>query len=251
VWDLGRDGPPEVWASYDTGIEALAWSADGAELAVGLIGGDIHVRDRSGHWSKVPGAHPGGVTRLAFTADGRLVSVGWDGRARLHWWNGDRFVPAATHACSPVAAYSPALHAIACGPIDRDGTAARVSDSGRLPVIPTDAQNAIAFSPNGQLLAIGRPDYAIELLAWDGLTCLHTFTGHTWVVYGLAISPDGRTLVSGSADHTTRLWDVASGALRAVFRLHASWVTVVAFAPDGLTVASAGADRTVAICDVE
>ncbi len=68
--------------------------------------------------------------------------------------------------------------------------------------------SALAFSPDGSILACGSKDSTIKL--WHSLTgeLIATFTGHQGSVYTLAFSPDGNTLASGSADGTVQVWDI-------------------------------------------
>lgn len=70
--------------------------------------------------------------------------------------------------------------------------------------------NAIAVSPNGELLASASDDNSIKL--WDisdGKEII-AFVGHSNDVTCLSFSPDGNRLVSGSKDNTVRLWDIAN-----------------------------------------
>src|SRR5687768_9422252 len=71
-----------------------------------------------------------------------------------------------------------------------------------------DWVTAIAFAPNGRLLASGSRDGTIKL--WDVKmgTVVATLTGHEAGITCLAFA--GKRLASGSADKTIQIWDVAS-----------------------------------------
>ena len=75
--------------------------------------------------------------------------------------------------------------------------------------------HAVAFSPDGHLLASGLEDAGTQL--WDAATGqqLRTLSPDatlwsemTGPVHAVAFSPDGRLLASGSDDKTVRLWDL-------------------------------------------
>jgi WD40 repeat protein len=68
---------------------------------------------------------------------------------------------------------------------------------------------AVAFSPDGKVLAAGRRDGGIRLWRADTGAVLGDVPGHERAVLSLAFSPDGKTLASGSDDSTVLLWDVA------------------------------------------
>lgn len=101
-----------------------------------------------------------------------------------------------------------------------------------------DWVNALAFSPNGQMLASATGIGTIHL--WNVATGkeIRHFGPGGQKIHSLAFAPDGLLLASGNSDKTVRLWQVASG--KEVQRLTGgtSGIFAVAFSPDGAAVAA-------------
>jgi WD40 repeat protein len=111
--------------------------------------------------------------------------------------------------------------------------------------------SALAFSPDGRLLASGAQDEN-EIILWNLATGqeLRRLRGHSGWIRSLAFSPDGRLLASGSTDTTIILWDVASGRRLRALEGHTDFLGNLAFSPDGASLASASRDGTARLWDV-
>jgi WD40 repeat protein len=116
----------------------------------------------------------------------------------------------------------------------------------------TTFRNAMAFSPDGQLVATGRTDSNTVSVreAGDG-TLLRSLTGQNNNAGALAFSPDSALLAAGTGTSgqglSLYLWRVADGvALARRVPAHDNGTRAVAFSPDGAALATSGFhDRSV------
>ena len=132
-----------------------------------------------------------------------------------------------------------------------------VSDRG----ITSGYVNALAFSPDGKLLASASCDNMARI--WDVGTgkALHVLEGHRGFVNTVIFLRDGKTIATGGEDGTIRLWDVKSGGEVARIQAHEMGrerddgdrrrdVFALALSPDGRRMASAGRDTMVKVWEV-
>ena len=89
---------------------------------------------------------------------------------------------------------------------------------------------AVAFSPVDETIASGGIDSTVKV--WGGPGGSRTLGTHDGPVISLAFSPDGRWLASGSGDKTVRIWDLSGEEQPRIIRSHQGAVLSVAFADD-------------------
>ena len=118
---------------------------------------------------------------------------------------------------------------------------------------PAETVRAVAFSPNGKLLAAagGLPARKGEVVVFENDKVLRTITGHADCIYAVTFSPDGKTLATAGYDKLIKLWDVETGKEIRTLKDHIDAIYALAFTPDGKRLISGAADRTVKIWNPE
>lgn len=170
------DPTNETDATLENVINALEFSPDGKRLASGTFSGDVQIwnaetGDALTFFRKIEplkGDHNRDpISTLAFSLDGAMLAVG-SNFIRIHSLDGEK----------------------------------------KIGFQKMRAQaEALIFSPDTNVLAIGHRNGEIGL--WDITTGnkLATLDGHTGPVEALVFSPDSKTLISTGQDGTILVWD--------------------------------------------
>jgi hypothetical protein len=110
----------------------------------------------------------------------------------------------------------------------------------------TDWVTAVAYSPNGQMLASADRNGAICIWDPDSGQELFTLTGHKNAVTALSWRSDSKLLASASEDGTARLWDVQEAKQVKSWTANPGGALCISFAADGQLV-TCGRDNALTI----
>ena len=259
-------------AEYQTFAE-VAFSPDGRHLAVGtqLTGGspgalglwDVSTCTQSGasidteQLGNAPKTYAGDVTSLAFSPDGKQLTVGIGDAILVIDPTPRKAVRDAVvlHANYPVTsiAYSPdsTLMALGLG----DSTIVLLdSATGQAVGQPMIGQrggvNGVAFGSDGHTLASGANGGDVAVWDLQNRPLSRTLAGDTQSAVEVAFSPNGAVLASAGADPSIRLWDTATWkTIGQPLAAGGQGVNALAFSPDGRVLASGGRDTFVHLWD--
>ena len=239
-------------------VYSVAFSPVGRVLAVGQLNGSVTMVDADTKQEiTLPSRHTNTVRSLAFSPDGRLLASGgaddtvklWDVATRREIETLSVFADVVESVV-----FSPDGGRLATGSIDGKVRMWEIGDHGcKIKWTSDDARYvwAVAFSPNGDLLASASnsPD-GIKLRDVDSGDVVGILPGHDLRTYSLKYSPDGNTLAAGGHESTVKLWHTKTGMRERELEGHANTVTSLAFSRDGKSLFTGSADNTVKIWDV-
>jgi WD40 repeat protein len=241
-------------------VWSLAFSPDGAKLALSTMAGDVWLMDDA-HGLRTVIRHDqmNTVRSLTFSPDGRVLAIGGPGHvvrlvdassaSELEPLETDDGDNATYVAISPDGRY-----------LDAGGPGGTITiwDTGSRRRLGTlnnhDGVTTLAFSPDGSTLAAGDVTGRVRLWAIPGGTERMTLAAYAprYGVTALAFSPDGKYLATASRlDACVRLWDPSDGRVRGAIPRTSSNVVALAFSPCGTPLAVARADGSAVLWGIE
>ncbi|TWT45290.1 Serine/threonine-protein kinase PrkC [Phycisphaerae bacterium RAS1] len=250
-WNVKNGRLSETYPGSGSLVHVLTMSADGRFIAAADVTGHLRVwptTDRSG--GRVVFAHSDGIRALA--GDGlRLAAVCEDGslmldgdfgpvysrterRMLLTWSPRNGSVTCRTGLESDTETVVMLPNAVLCG--------SSVIGHAETPLIDTirglESHSALAVSRDGNWLAVGRSDGAIDLFHTANNVATWTVAPHRSEVTALAFSQDGSLLATDSIDRRVCVLNATTGETTATLQGHRREISGLAFSPDATRLAS-------------
>ncbi|PZW24654.1 WD40 repeat protein [Thermosporothrix hazakensis] len=233
VWEAASGELVYIYKGHTyRSLHAVVWSPDGARIASAGVDQQVHIWDPMEQKTLFKyQRHTDTVEAVAWSPDGtRLASAGKD--QQLHVWQPEGqktqsrswfgLISSLWHSSSPqqqAFEHAGPIQALAWSPDGKQVVTATGSNERRvsiwhlasrtrtrLEIIPQSTKNAVAWSPDGALLAVGGNDRLVQLWKPSGDHCTFTYPGHQGNIHAVAWSPDGTRIASAGVDRSVQIW---------------------------------------------
>ena len=262
IWSLPT-GKPLARFFHNHGVSAVAFSKDGAYLATGSYDRRACVWTIATEQQVSCSVHDTAVTEVSFRPhDQQVITASYDSAVRL--WDPFRHsVTERVHA-TPLTLVTTSANGEYVATVSRSVTGTQPTDIALwqknqqlLAHFPYHADVAqLAFSPDGQYLALASWDNTAEL--WQlkgGQKQVLAQVSHDSEVTTLAVSPNGKYLAIGGWRGTVSVWDVARCHYDSCQPMSLPTgpnlgITALAFSPDSKWLVTAGWNNSAQMWDL-
>ena len=233
LWNVSSGQAEQVLDAGGEPLNDMSLATDGSVLATVGQDGVVRVFDAaSGQMLQSIEQNQNPILAVALSPDGALAAAG-DG-VNIQLWD--------THTGDLVRTF-----AGYCEDEETLATQAQCDEADEDWLGHDEDVTALAFSPDGALLASGSADTTINFWTVETGQVEWPSMGHWAEVSSMVFHPDGDAMLSGGTDNKIRAWRLPGGRSTAYYEGHLSTVSGVAFGWDENTIITAGQDGTVRV----
>jgi WD40 repeat protein/transcriptional regulator with XRE-family HTH domain len=258
LWDGHTGASLSVLQQHAGGVFSVAAHPDGGLLASGGEDGQINLWDiPSRRCLTTLQRHTTGTASIAFNPEGTLLAGGSnDGTVEL-WEIGNE---SNRQYVGTLQGHRWLVSSVSFAP---QGLLASVAYGGHVKLWEVPSGKclrtiqgysrlicALAFNPEGTLLAQGDDNGMVRVWDVSSQRCLIAVQGHMGPVWTIAWSPDGQTFASGGDGGVVNLWQASSGRRLQSLQDHPVVIWALALSFDGSVLASGGAAGEIRLWDV-
>lgn len=240
--------------AHRTPVYACAFTLDSAQLVTASFDNELVWWDRA-NWEPGRRLHLEGgvVSTMMPLRDGSVVAAGSAENLVSLWKVGEDAVDTARIPREDwVASVALSADGLALGGGSIQHRVLIASNGKRMNRTGHEGSvTAVAWSPDGGLLATGSADCTVKLWRRTDGQLLHTIQAIRSTVTAIAFSPDGRFVAVAAVDLSIRVFTLRDGQLQKMMFGHTRPIEALAFHPNGWLFASGGREGAVKLWNAD
>ncbi len=240
---LLRADPPQPVATIECQgvVDLLAFSSDGARLAMVVDGAALVREVKTGRELAQFKSPAGAIATLLFLPDGKTLATAHQDRT-VHLWDIDNAKESkqlvAHRGAIGALAVSPDGKLLASGGADKQVRITEISTGREVQCLVRQSEwwvGSLAFAKGGKLLLAGGYDGNIRVWETDNGQEIKTLAVPMFT--GMSLSGDGKTLACNGPGDSICLWEVGTWKVRHTFGRHGPMDLSIAMSSDGRFIA--------------